>query len=347
MPLLSTFPHPSSLSLCFMGLSTRLLLFLLLLLLYHGHVVESTTFTFINKCGDTVWPGILSNSGSAALSSTGFSLPSSTSRSFQAPAGWSGRFWARTGCSLDSSSDHFSCLTGDCGTSQVECSGSGAAPPATLAEFTLASGSGMDFYDVSLVDGYNLPVTVEPGSAECASTGCASNLNLMCPPELRVGEGVGRACRSACEAFGKPEFCCSGAHGTPATCGPSAYSAVFKSACPKSYSYAYDDATSTFTCAGGGDYTITFCPGSSTSKESLSDPSSTTPTQVTQPTPSSIPSAQEATGGVMLEADMSWLASMATGDASSSPPRRGHLLQQAASFLFVAIVCVLLNFLIL
>ena len=38
-------------------------------------------------------------------------------------------------------------------------------------------------------------------------------------------------------------------------------SEVFKSACPRSYSYAYDDATSTFTCTAG-DYSITFCPRS-------------------------------------------------------------------------------------
>ncbi|KAJ6811462.1 thaumatin-like protein 1 [Iris pallida] len=320
------------------------LLFFLLLLLSHGHVAEPTTFTFVNKCGDTVWPGILSNSGSAPLASTGFSLPSSTSRSIQAPAGWSGRFWARTACALDPSSGAFSCLTGDCGSGQPECNGAGAAPPATLAEFTLASGSGLDFYDVSLVDGYNLPVAVEPRSAGCAPTGCATDLNQVCPAELRVGEGGGAACRSACEAFGTPQYCCSGAYGSPGTCQPSAYSAAFKAACPKSYSYAYDDATSTFTCAGGGDYTITFCPDSSRSqKSSSSDPSSRTPaTQATPSTPKST------TGGVMLEDD-SWLASMATGETSSSPPRRrGSLLQQSSLFsAFVSIACVLLNFIVL
>ncbi len=32
--------------------------------------------------------------------------------------------------------------------------------PATLAEFTLATSSGQTFYDISLVDGYNLPVAI-------------------------------------------------------------------------------------------------------------------------------------------------------------------------------------------
>ncbi|CAH8274174.1 unnamed protein product [Arabidopsis lyrata] len=113
-----------------------------------------------------------------------------------------------------------------------------------------------DFYDVSLVDGYNLPMIVE-GSGLCPTTGCVTDLNQNCPTKLKAKSGL--ACRSACEAFGTPEYCCSGAYSSPGTCKPSIYSQVFKSACPKSYSYAYDDATSTFTCSDA-DYTITFCP---------------------------------------------------------------------------------------
>ena len=71
--------------------------------------------------------------------------------------------------------------------------------------------------------------------------------------------GPAQACRSACEAFGRPEYCCSGDYGNPDTCRPSVYSQMFKTACPRSYSYAYDDATSTFTCTAT-DYSITFCP---------------------------------------------------------------------------------------
>ncbi|THU73455.1 hypothetical protein C4D60_Mb04t23030 [Musa balbisiana] len=231
-----------------------------LFLLFLG--VEGSVFTFVNKCGETVWPGILSNAGSPQLESTGFELPVASSRSFQAPTGWSGRFWARTGCSASAvGGGAWSCATGDCGSGQVECNGAGAAPPATLAEFTLApSSAGRDFYDVSLVDGYNLPMVVEASAGACAATGCVVDLNRMCPAELRAAGG--EACRSACEAFGTPEYCCSGAFASPATCQPSAYSQMFKEACPKSYSYAFDDPTSTFTCAGGADYTITFCPES-------------------------------------------------------------------------------------
>ncbi|CAN1276467.1 Thaumatin-like protein 1 [Linum perenne] len=246
--------------------SCLILTFLLLLVTPQG--VFAATFTFVNRCEYTLWPGILANAGSPKLDSTGFPLPQGSTRAFQAPTGWSGRFWARTGCTFDDSGSG-SCQTGDCGSGLIECNGLGAAPPATLAEFTLGSGGGMDFYDVSLVDGYNVPMVVEGsgGSGPCGSTGCTSDLNQQCPDELKSGEGS--ACKSACEAFGSPEYCCSGAFNTPATCRPSVYSEMFKAACPRSYSYAYDDATSTFTCTGA-DYTVTFCPSSPSSQKSES-----------------------------------------------------------------------------
>uniref|UniRef100_A0A7N0TF88 Thaumatin-like protein n=1 Tax=Kalanchoe fedtschenkoi TaxID=63787 RepID=A0A7N0TF88_KALFE len=95
---------------------------------------KGATFTFVNKCGYTVWPGILPGAGTSPLETTGFQLARKDFRTFQAPPGWSGRFWARTGCTFDSSG-HGSCATGDCGSGLMECNGAGAAPPATLAEF--------------------------------------------------------------------------------------------------------------------------------------------------------------------------------------------------------------------
>ncbi|XP_008781003.2 thaumatin-like protein 1 [Phoenix dactylifera] len=295
------------------------------LIFFHSSemLVECTAFTFVNKCGYTVWPGILSGSGSPELETTGFELATGDSRSLQAPTGWSGRFWGRTECSFDGAGKG-SCATGDCGTGGVECKGSGAAPPATLAEFTLAGpASAKDFYDVSLVDGYNLPMVVDVrgGTGGCASTGCVVDLSRRCPAELRVGE----ACRSACEAFGKPEFCCSGAYASPGTCRPSVYSQMFKSACPKSYSYAFDDATSTFTCSGA-DYTVTFCPDSAPSQNSQKSARD-------YPTPR--------TGGVVLEDD-SWLASLAAGAAPNTKTRVSFLHQSLLILSTTAFILLLL-----
>ncbi|KAK7830774.1 thaumatin-like protein 1 [Quercus suber] len=73
---------------------------------------------------------------------------------------WSGRVWARSHCHIVKGK--FICGTADCASGQVSCNGAGAIPPASLVEFTLSGYKGQDFYDVSLVDGFNLPVSITP-----------------------------------------------------------------------------------------------------------------------------------------------------------------------------------------
>ncbi|XP_042432660.1 thaumatin-like protein 1b [Zingiber officinale] len=228
---------------------------------------DSTTFNFVNNCLYTVWPATLSNGGIAPLPQTGFELTSGASASVEAPAGWGGRMWARTRCSNDAATGKFSCLSGDCGSGQVACLGAGGAPPTTLMEFTLNGADGNDFYDVSNVDGFNVPVSVVAtgGTSGCNSAACPVDINAVCPAELIVAapDGGVVGCKSACLAFNTDEYCCRGAFGGPDTCKPSNYSMIFKNACPQAYSYAYDDRTSTFTCAGATAYTLTFCPTAS------------------------------------------------------------------------------------
>ncbi|XP_064963237.1 thaumatin-like protein 1b [Musa acuminata AAA Group] len=223
---------------------------------------SSTTFTVKNNCPFTIWPATLTGRRSALLPQTGLELAYGESQSLDAPAGWSGRFWARTRCTTDSTSGRFSCASGDCGSGSIECNGAGGAPPTTLVEFTLQGDGGKDFYDVSCVDGFNLPVSVTPRSGQgCSSISCPADTNAGCPPELqeRARDGAVVGCKSACLAFDTDWYCCRGAYGTPSACKPTNYSMLFKNACPQAYSYAYDDATSTFTCVGAN-YLITFCP---------------------------------------------------------------------------------------
>lgn len=198
------------------------------------------------------------------------------------------------------------------------------------------------------------------GSGMCASTGCVTDLNRQCPAELRVSEGD--ACKSACEAFGSPEYCCSGAYNTPATCKPSVYAEMFKIACPRSYSYAYDDPTSTFTCTGA-DYTVTFCPSMPSQKSSRESAPTTiqTPpvTTVGDATPTTTngdgssvtgadPGLQSGTMGgssagtlgsgtgsgseAAVMQDGSWLAGLAMGDST-----RRHHLHSTLHFLFISL----------
>ncbi|KAF9598964.1 hypothetical protein IFM89_033309 [Coptis chinensis] len=117
----------------------------------------SATFTFKNNCPYTVWPGTLTNPGVPQFPSTGFELRNGASQSFNAPATWAGRFWARTGCT---NGGKFTCATADYASGQIGCNGASAIPPASLVEMTLSGGAShnMDFYDISLVDGFNFPV---------------------------------------------------------------------------------------------------------------------------------------------------------------------------------------------
>lgn len=120
--------------------------------------VTGTTMTLYNKCRYPVWPGIQPGAGKPILARGGFKLPPNKSYTLRLPASWSGRIWGRHGCSFDASGNG-RCATGDCG-GALFCNGIGGAPPATLAEITL--GSDQDFYDVSLVDGYNLAISITP-----------------------------------------------------------------------------------------------------------------------------------------------------------------------------------------
>ncbi|CAK9139859.1 unnamed protein product [Ilex paraguariensis] len=213
---------------------------------------SARTFTIINDCKETIWPAVTPGGN---FNGGGFVLKQGQSVVYTAPVGWSGRIWGRTGCNFDRNGNG-TCQTGSCGTS-LKCGASGKTP-ATLAEFTL---TGTDFYDVSLVDGFNLPLVVTPinGRGNCSIAGCDGDLRTECPAELAVranGKIIG--CRSACDVFDTDEYCCRGIYGNSVTCQATYYSKKFKQACPGAYSYAYDDPTSIFTCSGT-DYVVTFC----------------------------------------------------------------------------------------
>ncbi|XP_004292680.1 PREDICTED: thaumatin-like protein-like [Fragaria vesca subsp. vesca] len=209
-------------------------------------------FTIVNNCKETIWPAVFPGEN---FNGGGFPLKPGQAIVFTAPVSWSGRIWGRTGCNFDKNGNG-TCQTGACGSS-LKCGASGK-PPASLAEFTLAQ---PDFYDVSLVDGFNLPLTITPvnGSGKCGASGCDGDLRTTCPNELSVksnGKTIG--CRSACDVYNTDEYCCRGVYGNAAVCQPTYYSKKFKEACPTAYSYAYDDPSSIFTCTGT-DYIVAFC----------------------------------------------------------------------------------------
>jgi hypothetical protein len=235
------------------------------------------TFTFVNNTSQTIWAGALANSGLTTPGNGGWEMDPGATYTVTVADTWGGRFWGRTFCNFNGAGAG-TCETGDCG-GVLQCNGAGGIPPATLAEFTLGGSSNKDFYDVSFVDGYNVPMTITPvGGAQptpgnpywCGVAGCGVDLNANCPSALQQVDGSGRivACKSACEAFNTDQYCCRGAYATAATCDPTQwpvdYASYFKSNCPYSYSYAYDDPTSTFTDQGAN-YQITFGPAGGSS----------------------------------------------------------------------------------
>lgn len=169
-----------------------------------------------------------------------------------------------TGCNF--ASNYYwkpACETGDCD-GRLACNGLIGTPPATLVEISLQGDRGKpNFYDVSLVDGYNIPVSINPWimNPKCNIQGCLKDLKGMCPQELEVCNSKGEvvACKSACLAFDNDKFCCRGAYGSPEKCRPNVYSKIFKEACPNYFSYAFDTSAPLVSCASS-EYVVTFCP---------------------------------------------------------------------------------------
>jgi hypothetical protein len=224
------------------------------------------TITIVNAVDQTIWVASDRNKDHP-LPVTGWVLKPGQSTSFTVDDRWGGRIWGRTGCTFNGAGKG-SCRTGDCG-GTFQCTGGGAVP-ATLAELTLDAWSGLDFYDVSMVDGSNLPMYINIGHTTtrdpvsptgCSAGGCTKPVNCPSGP-MQVKAGIDVvACRNACAAFNTDTYCCRGAWAGRANCVPAKwpidYTKVFKDAEPYAYSYAFDDSA-TMSCKGSCSYRITF-----------------------------------------------------------------------------------------
>ncbi|MDB5048742.1 MAG: thaumatin-like protein [Fibrobacteres bacterium] len=190
--------------------------------------------------------------GNSLLKSDEFMLPAGGDTVYEVPNVWrASRLWGRTE----------KAQTG----------------PSTLVEWTMGK---RDWYDISLVDGYNLPVTVAPvpgtyakidanDPLQCGTVSCAEDLLPDCPPELQKKDALGQVvqCLSACSKYNKDEYCCRGIYDSAQICRPETwemnYPATFKAACPTAVTYAFDDSLNTFICPSGSeevgpDYEIGF-----------------------------------------------------------------------------------------
>jgi hypothetical protein len=112
-----------------------------------------------NWCAEDVYPALLTQGGDGP-STNGFHLSPGANQTVNVTSDWQGRVWGRTNCTFNSNGHQTgsACSTGDCG-GTLNCLIAGA-PPATLAEFTMQGSQKQTFYDLSVVDGYNLPMAI-------------------------------------------------------------------------------------------------------------------------------------------------------------------------------------------
>ncbi|KAA1471977.1 thaumatin-like protein [Dentipellis sp. KUC8613] len=246
-------------------------------LLFAQHTL-ARNFTVINACPFTIWPAMFTDltvASNVPSFPTGWEAPSNSQVSFTVPDNWkSGRIWGRRNCDFSTNPGPNSCLDGGCNGGLL-CdphTGTGV-PPASVAEWTLQGDGNWDFYDISLVDGFNLPMSIT-NNTNCPLADFPVDLGPNCPDPLKgsfdsTGFPVG--CKSACAANldGNPSNsanCCSGSFSTAQTCPSSgvAFYSYFKGSCPNSYAYAFDESSNTalWTCDSGlnADYSLTFCP---------------------------------------------------------------------------------------
>lgn len=152
---------------------------------------------------------------------------------------WQGAFWGRTGCT--GSDDDLDCGYQTCrvytdGKGKTQCAGQGITPPATKGEINFDE-NGLDTYDVSIVDGFNVPMLIElvPGTGQkvpldakhakfdCGEAGTKTNLlplfnatGLNFDRLVKISNGKMTAIWSACSAASPPnpldprwkEYCC-------------------------------------------------------------------------------------------------------------------------------------------
>ncbi|RYZ59587.1 MAG: hypothetical protein EOP07_03490 [Proteobacteria bacterium] len=113
----------------------------------------------------------------------------------------------------------------------------------SLAEFSFnTSFQWLDFYNISLVDGFNLPIDISAVGAACEPASCNADLLPGCPDSQRIWQN---GWTIACSKFGDRD--------TP--WNPAAQH--FANACPGAYSWSKDD--SKVRGCNAQDYRVTFC----------------------------------------------------------------------------------------
>lgn len=133
--------------------------------------------TVQNNCGYSL---VVGESKNGDMYGTSVNVAAGGSHTFDLEPNWTGRVWGRQSCSGQ------------------ECNFAGMWAPATLAEVYFQESAAGDYYDISLVDGYNEPMKLEPINPQISSGGdphrCGApecTQSPDCPPELVLKDDNG------------------------------------------------------------------------------------------------------------------------------------------------------------
>lgn len=242
-----------------------------------GLGVQGRQITIKNSCKGTVYAAYAGQGGTVTGSEPGWEMAQGASTTIDAPETWNNaRIWARTGCGAGGTN----CIIGKCASNTVTCDGTEfGTTGATLAEFTFGA---YETYDVSIVDGFNLPMAITPsggtaGTCDVASCGTTKDILANCDPILvyPAGSETIWSCQSACGAGIQFSALDSGAfdpNDSPTCCTGSAWAnncptsnipfyAPYKAMCEEGYIYAKDDPNGGAHGCIGPSYLVEFCPG--------------------------------------------------------------------------------------
>jgi len=246
---------------------------------------EAVELTVTNNCDQTLWMATTPNYQIDPLPDGVVTLVPAQTYTYAIPEqGWAGRFWPKVGCDETGYNCEFGDSSPPCGPCQ---------PPAdTKVEFNFAPqpATTESWYDISLVDGYSLPMRITPrgiSQNNCIETTCQLSLDRCPKDENNVGDlgiygtdGKILACLSPCKKWNYPppyglgndeqvspgvDYCCPTPPIYPEECssGPvieTQYVQLIHETCPTAYSYAYDDFAGLHNCPGETSFDVVMCP---------------------------------------------------------------------------------------
>jgi hypothetical protein len=258
----------------------------------------TSRLTFKNNCTVPVWLELENNSDTPGVPVLPRTPPGGARNILPLAAGegpvtvtipavgWAGRFFPKLGCNAQTGND---CQGGQ---ALNPCPAGGCQPAATTKiEFNYANlaTSRDSWYDISLVDGYNLAARITPSgpqSGSCTTTSCSLSL-AACPRAdepigslLYAENGTSLWCYSPCTKWtyptygglGRPNtqapgsaFCCPNRPVSSEECNAGAvvrteYVTMIRRDCPSAYSFAFDDEGGNHNCPTATAFDVVLCP---------------------------------------------------------------------------------------